>query len=543
MRREQLMNNAATTLTVGVDGAATVLSVASTSVLPTAGDFRLLVEKELVLCTAVTGNTLTVVRGIEGTTATSHASSAAVVHVLTQAGVQAFLRDNIPLVDTQPPLRLTDSDGNPLTASSFTVIKSGSTPCIKQLGPTITVNRRGTNGSNYATWLTRPLPSPFPYVVTACVGGMGVSGAANLNAGLGLCNSTTGVGVALLYSPITSQLTVQQFSAVGTASAATWGNTNWGSTPIVSFLPRMWLRLCCNGVTAVFSVSSNGLTWVPIQYQILSSLFGSSLPDKIGFLAQSASAQGSTANLFAWDEGANLTETGLISWYKCNENPAQGLIADYGPASLHMQDDGTYTNGQQTSPAALTDVPRSPFTSSLSFDGSAGCFNASNAGAGDFGMWAIGGVDRTYAMWFKSTNGGNLLGHGEVTNSAQFVVQLNSGGFSIDMGWASANTVSPSSWPTPYSTWPDGNWHHVAVVCLSGTVTFYVDGVLVPTAMSQYINTQPGCICFSRRATGATDQNYVGQVCDIRVYKRALSQTEAANLYSGLNADGTTIVL
>ena len=74
MRREQLMNNAATTLTVGVDGAATVLSVASTSVLPTAGDFRLLVEKELVLCTAVTGNTLTVVRGIEGTTATSHAS-------------------------------------------------------------------------------------------------------------------------------------------------------------------------------------------------------------------------------------------------------------------------------------------------------------------------------------------------------------------------------------------------------------------------------------------------------------------------------------
>ena len=48
-----------------------------------------------------------------------------------------------------------------------------------------------------------------------------------------------------------------------------------------------------------------------------------------------------------------------------------------------------------------------PFTSSLSFDGSAGCFNGSNSGAADFGMWAIGGVDRTYAMWFKSTAGGN----------------------------------------------------------------------------------------------------------------------------------------
>ena len=137
-----------------------------------------------------------------------------------------------------------------------------------------------------------------------------LGGGTNLNTGLGLCNSLTGVGVAILYSPITSQFTVQQFSATGTVSGASWGNTNWSSTPYISFLPRMWLRVCSNGVTAVFSVSSNGLTWVPIQYQNLSCLFGSSLPDKVGFLAQSANAQTSTANLFAWDEGANPTEIG-----------------------------------------------------------------------------------------------------------------------------------------------------------------------------------------------------------------------------------------
>ncbi len=544
MRREQLMNNAATTLTAGVDGAATALSVASPGVFSATGDFRLLVEKELVLCTAVSGNSLTVVRGIEGTTAAAHVSGVAVVNVLSQGGVQAFLRDNIPLADTLPPLRLVDNNGNPLTLGSFTVIKAGAAPVIKQLGAAITVNRRATISTSCATWLTRPLPSQFPFVVTACVGGMGLGGGTNLNPGLGLCNSLTGVGVAILYSPITSQITVQQFSATGTVSGASWGNANWSSTPYISYLPRMWLRVCSNGASAVFSISSNGLTWTPIQYQNLSGLFGSSLPDKVGFLAQSANAQTSTANLFAWDEGGNPTESGLISWHKCNENPSQGLIFDYGPASLHLQVNGTFgSTGLQTSPSAVTDVPRLPFTSSLSFDGSAGCFNGSYSGAADFGMWAIGGVDRTYAMWFKSTAGGNLLGHGVVANNQQFVIQLGAGGIGVDMGWASTNTVAPSSWPTPYSTWPDGNWHHLALVISGGVAIYYIDGVLVPTDHTNGVNTQPGCLCFSRRATGAGDQNYTGKVCDMRVYNYALSQTQAANLYNGLNADGSAIVL
>ena len=165
MRREQLMNNAATTLTAGVDGAATALSVASPGVFSATGDFRLLVEKELVLCTAVSGNSLTVVRGIEGTTAAAHVSGVAVVNVLSQGGVQAFLRDNIPLADTLPPLRLVDNNGNPLTLGSFTVIKAGAAPVIKQLGAAITVNRRATISTSCATWLTRPLPSQFPFVV------------------------------------------------------------------------------------------------------------------------------------------------------------------------------------------------------------------------------------------------------------------------------------------------------------------------------------------------------------------------------------------
>ena len=305
MRREQLMNNAATTLTAGVDGAATALSVASPGVFSATGDFRLLVEKELVLCTAVSGNSLTVVRGIEGTTAAAHVSGVAVVNVLSQGGVQAFLRDNIPLADTLPPLRLVDNNGNPLTLGSFTVIKAGAAPVIKQLGAAITVNRRATISTSCATWLTRPLPSQFPFVVTACVGGMG----------LGRWHKPQHRSRALQFAHgrrCCHPLLADHFADHG-AAVQRVGHSQWcelGQRELVEYALHQLFApdvasVCSNGASAVFSISSNGLTWTPIQYQNLSGLFGSSLPDKVGFLAQSANAQTSTANLFAWDEGAN----------------------------------------------------------------------------------------------------------------------------------------------------------------------------------------------------------------------------------------------
>src|SRR6266498_3931144 len=92
---EQLANNAASTLNGGIDNVVTSLVVANGTVFPASGNFRILIDTELILVGARSGNTLSsLTRGIEATTATSHSNGVAVTHVLTTAGLLQFINDN-----------------------------------------------------------------------------------------------------------------------------------------------------------------------------------------------------------------------------------------------------------------------------------------------------------------------------------------------------------------------------------------------------------------------------------------------------------------
>jgi hypothetical protein len=96
---EQLVNNAASTLSAAIpDAVATSLTVANGTVFPATGNFRVIVDTEIMLCTARTGNTLTVTRGVETTSAAAHANGAAVTQVLTKGGLDQYLKEN-----TNPP--------------------------------------------------------------------------------------------------------------------------------------------------------------------------------------------------------------------------------------------------------------------------------------------------------------------------------------------------------------------------------------------------------------------------------------------------------
>lgn len=67
---------------------ATSITVAGFSGAPTSGNFRVRIDNEILLVTAGHGTTSwTVRRGQEGTTAATHSSGAAVVHILTAAGL------------------------------------------------------------------------------------------------------------------------------------------------------------------------------------------------------------------------------------------------------------------------------------------------------------------------------------------------------------------------------------------------------------------------------------------------------------------------
>jgi hypothetical protein len=90
---EQLQNNAITALDGAINSAVTSITVDDGSVFPSSGNFRLKCDDELMICTARTGNTLTVTRAAESTTAASHSDDALIEHVLTKAGLEQVLED------------------------------------------------------------------------------------------------------------------------------------------------------------------------------------------------------------------------------------------------------------------------------------------------------------------------------------------------------------------------------------------------------------------------------------------------------------------
>jgi len=94
MSAEQLSNNAQTTLAAAITTTTspTTISVANGGTpFPSAAQFRILIDNELMLVTGGAGtNTWTVTRGVEGTNATTHCSGALVTGVLTAGALASY---------------------------------------------------------------------------------------------------------------------------------------------------------------------------------------------------------------------------------------------------------------------------------------------------------------------------------------------------------------------------------------------------------------------------------------------------------------------
>lgn len=83
---EQFSNLAQTTLNGSITAGATSLVVASAANFPALPQFRIVIDQEIFLVTAVSGTGFTVTPGYEGTAQANHTNGAAVAHIMT-AGV------------------------------------------------------------------------------------------------------------------------------------------------------------------------------------------------------------------------------------------------------------------------------------------------------------------------------------------------------------------------------------------------------------------------------------------------------------------------
>lgn len=97
MATEKASNNGVSTLDGAIDDSVTSLTVATGegSRFPTTGNFRVIVDNEIMLCTARSGDVLTVTRGHEDTAAASHADVADISHIITADAQVQFHKDSV----------------------------------------------------------------------------------------------------------------------------------------------------------------------------------------------------------------------------------------------------------------------------------------------------------------------------------------------------------------------------------------------------------------------------------------------------------------
>ena len=218
------------------------------------------------------------------------------------------------------------------------------------------------------------------------------------------------------------------------------------------------------------------------------------------------------ANLYNHARG----DISLVGYWKLDESSGT-TNADFSPSG----ENGTQVN----SPTFSTAVPPSiGFTDagSLLFNGTDQYVTVPTTKA--LPNYA---TPRTLSAWAKTntTTGNHMIAAFGNTGAArsffigQFGTTLEVGGFSSDI--------------TVPNFWVDTNWHHLVATYDGKVGRVYADGTLVATATINWEGLTPPLSCAIGNYVSGTGYPWSGNVDDVRIYDRALTGTEIANLATG----------
>ena len=257
-----------------------------------------------------------------------------------------------------------------------------------------------------------------------------------------------------------------------------------------------------------FSVSGGGL---PAGLTLSSTGIISGIPASAGsntFAVVAMDAAGlSSAELVC---GLNVTPAlvpatpgGLVAWWRA-ENNAQDYISTH---------DGALSNGVTYAVGKVGQA--------FSFDGSDDYFIASDAGL------PSGNAPRTVEFWMRYETGasGNhppFVYGGQSAPSSFYVIVVGNRLYIGNFGGGD----TPGS-----TTATDGDWHHIALTHDGSTTRMYVDGQLDAAVNRTYATVLSGGF-YMGAALGPFPDRFKGQVDELAVYDRALSQPEIAAIYN-----------
>ena len=297
VRQIQHLNRAFTTLDGDITDAATSITLTDGSVFPADGDYNLRIGDEIVLVTARASDVLTVVRGVESSTATAHSDLDYVFPLLTGQAMNSWVQEKYQSghSDVVLPDRLQATNGDTLTSTDFTWVNQGGATVVDHDSGGMTIVAAAGAGFAHRQ-LYRTLTDP--YTVTAHVryppgNGSGTS-SSNMIVSVGWRESSSGK-----LSMVSIRTILQWWNW---SSSSSYNSNTTAKT--VEFLWRRdcWIRLTHDGTDLTTEVSFNGINFFELGSETIGG--GAYLdPDQVGFMVSGGSATlDRPATLLAWHE-------------------------------------------------------------------------------------------------------------------------------------------------------------------------------------------------------------------------------------------------
>lgn len=300
--REVFKNNASTTLNGAINNSVTTVTVTDGSVFPSTGNFRVLVDDEIMHVTAVSTNDLTVNRGVESTTAASHSNGATITHIVTQDGLYRAGQDSVFLwgYSGRPALgKLVDGSGNIIDSSDFTVTNANSTTLTDQDGTILVRKPNNSGASENNTFYTVAVTPPMTRIMAFQFRGARTQTIEHLVCGMVIRESST--GKAIVWGKDYNQGTK---IAAYRYNSATSFSANSVAPAVIDFPEIIWLKIEIDASLVRYSYSSDGVEWFERATENKTAFIAGAF-DQVGFAVNNLQSNDPTiARILHFSPGA-----------------------------------------------------------------------------------------------------------------------------------------------------------------------------------------------------------------------------------------------
>jgi hypothetical protein len=289
------------TLDGSIDGSQTTLDVNDGSQFPSTGNFRLLIDDEILICTARSSDTLTVVRGQEGTSGASHANAAPVYHIVTAGALDRMGQDYVQYWNRAPAFKIANDAGTGLlTVSDFTWDNQGGATAVDENG-TIGLVCPAASGTNYRVLYKTAPSTPYAYIgMLRGVLSSTQGGGSAMGFGIGVRKNSSGqihtIETLVTDSAINNVAVLILTNSTTVFTSQKSGNHAWITQDV-------WFKVEDDGSNLKWYIGLDGSNWLKVA-DFGRTTYMSGGPDQVCFFIRNSgnNANDSVARLCHWSK-------------------------------------------------------------------------------------------------------------------------------------------------------------------------------------------------------------------------------------------------